>query len=125
MEFPIVADVDNDGNAEIVFATTTESGFCSENLDAQYNAGIEVWGDQNDFWVSARRIWNQHGYYVTNIHEDGSIPVDPVSHWLDYGDRQYNTFRSQPRSRGGVAPDLVAGNVSVSVLGGGLSLIHI
>ena len=58
IEYPIVVDVDNDGNAEIVFATTTESGFCSENLDAQYNAGIEVWLAicKIDCGLSARRL---------------------------------------------------------------------
>ncbi len=75
IEYPVVADVDNDGNAEIVFATTTESGFCSENLDSEYNAGMEVWGDASDLWVSARRIWNQHAYHVTNVTEGGMIPM--------------------------------------------------
>ncbi|MEM9860929.1 MAG: hypothetical protein AAF938_04885 [Myxococcota bacterium] len=29
IEYPIVADVDNDGNAEIIFASSNESGFCT------------------------------------------------------------------------------------------------
>ncbi|MBW2704355.1 MAG: hypothetical protein JRF33_26350 [Deltaproteobacteria bacterium] len=105
IEYPVVADVDNDGNAEIVFGTSNESGFCSENLDSEYNAGIEVWGDAGDFWVSARRIWNQHAYHVTNVFEDGGIPVMEPENWLTYNGRRYNTYRSNPRNYN-TAPDL-------------------
>ncbi len=117
IEYPVVADVDNDGNAEIVFATSNESGFCSENLDSEYNNGIEVWGDQNDFWVSARRIWNQHAYSVTNITEDGMPPLLPPEHWLATNGRTYNSFRSNPRNIG-IAPDLVIAGVQISSAGG-------
>ncbi len=117
IEYPIVADVDNDGNAEIVFATSNESGFCSQNLDSQYNNGIEVWGDQNDFWVAARRIWNQHGYSVTNITEDGVPPLITPPHWLTYEGREYNLFRSNPRNIG-IAPDLVITGVQITSAGG-------
>ena len=113
IEYPIVADVDNDGNAEIVFSTTTESGFCSENLDDKYNAGIEVWGDASDLWVSARRIWNQHAYHVTNVTESGAIPVYEPESWNEYNGRVYNTYRSNPRSFG-VAPDLTVEAIQVS-----------
>ena len=88
-ESPVVADVDNDGEAEWLFATNNESGFCSENLDSQYNNGIEVWGDANNTWQSARRIWNEHAYHVDNIDEDGSVPQIPAPSWLGH-----NTWRS-------------------------------
>ena len=47
IEYPIVADVDNDGNAEIVFSTTHRVRvlLAKEPDTTQYNAGIEVWGD--------------------------------------------------------------------------------
>ena len=105
IEYPVVADVDNDGNAEIIFATSNESGFCSENLDSEYNAGLEVWGDAGDYWVSARRIWNQHTYHITNIREDGGVPLYEPPNWLSHNGRLYNNYRSNPRSYG-VAPDL-------------------
>jgi len=97
--------VDNDGNAEIVFGTSNESGFCTENLDSQYNAGIEVWGDASDYWVSARRIWNQHTYHVTNVLENGAIPLKEPESWKIYAGRSYNTYRSNPRQYN-AAPDL-------------------
>ncbi len=113
IEYPVVADVDNDGNAEIVFATTTESGFCTEHLSSSYNAGIEVWGDANDLWVSARRIWNQHAYHVTNVTESGGIPLFEPESWKPLNGRLYNTYRSNPRSQD-VAPDLAAIGIQVS-----------
>jgi hypothetical protein len=113
IEYPIVVDVDNDGNAEIVFATTNESGFCSENLDNLYNNGIEVWGDAGDFWVSARRIWNQHAYNVTNVTESGLVPLQAPEHWKQFNGREYNIFRSNPRTLG-IAPDLTVLGVQVS-----------
>lgn len=117
IEHPIVADVDNDGNAEIVFTVSNESGFCSQRGDPLpppnqdrtygdvYNNGLEVWGDPQDRWVSARRIWSQHAYHVPAITESGAVPVLEPQSWLDYNGRSYNTYRSQPRSFG-VAPDL-------------------
>ncbi|MBW2523720.1 MAG: hypothetical protein JRI23_06070 [Deltaproteobacteria bacterium] len=113
IEYPIVADVDNDGNAEIVFSTTNESGFCSQNLDSSYNNGIEVWGDAGDYWVSARRIWNQHAYNVTNVTEGGAVPLHAPESWREYHGRRYNIFRSNPRSQG-IAPDLTVKAVQVS-----------
>jgi len=116
IENPIVADVDNDGNAEIVFGVSNESGFCSENLNNQYNNGLEVWGDPNDRWVSARRIWGQHAHHVTQVYEDGSIPLSQPRQGSTVNGRTFNTFRSQPRSFGR-APDLVVPAVDVNAPG--------
>ncbi|MFK7987057.1 MAG: CARDB domain-containing protein [Sandaracinaceae bacterium] len=111
-ENPIAADVDNDGNAEIVFATTNESGLCSLG-DSTNNNGIEVWGDASDAWVGARRIYNQHSYHVTNVFESGGIPLREPESWRPWNGRLYNSYRSQPRSFG-VAPDLTIGGVQVT-----------
>lgn len=113
IEYPVVADVDNDGNGEIVFATSNESGFCSVGGQYNYNNGIEVWGDPNDTWVSARRIWNEHAYHVTNVNESGLVPTVEPENWKQYNGRVYNTYRSNPRSFG-VAPDLVISAVQFS-----------
>ncbi|MEM9192937.1 MAG: FG-GAP-like repeat-containing protein [Myxococcota bacterium] len=113
-ENPVIADVDNDGNAEIVFATSNESGFCSERGNtAAFNNGLEVFGDASDLWVSARRIYNQHSYHVTNVFEGGGIPTREPESWRPYGGRIYNTYRSQPRSFG-IAPDLIVNGIQVS-----------
>ncbi len=112
IENPAIADVDNDGNAEIVFISNNDApGACSAGSD--YPNGIGVWGDVSDSWVSARRIWNQHAYHVTNVTEGGGIPVKEPESWKSYNGRSYNTFRSNPRNYN-VAPDLTVKGVQVS-----------
>ena len=80
MEYPVVADVDADGNAEIVLI--------SNNYTFSGWTGITVIGDLFDNWVSARPIWNQHAYHITNVEDDGSIPVVEPPNWPTY-----NSFR--------------------------------
>lgn len=129
LENPVVADVDNDGNAEIVFVNNNETIQCGDgtnqtplplqNPDGTTVApsalpnGIQVWGDASDTWVSARRIWNQHAYHVTNVTEGGTIPMREPESFRPYGNRLYNTYRSQPRAFG-VAPDLALVEMQVS-----------
>jgi hypothetical protein len=125
IENPVVADVDNDGNAEIVFVQNNETLQCGENdLDswpdgvddvprASLPNGLEVWGDPSDVWVAARRIWNQHSYHVTNVLESGGIPLHEPESWKPLHGRLYNTYRSQPRVYG-VAPDLALTAIQVS-----------
>lgn len=110
-ENPVIADVDNDGNAEIVFCSNNDASTCSAG--SNYPNGIAVWGDASDTWVSARRIWNQHAYHVTNIMESGGVPLKEPESWKPYNGRQYNTYRSNPRSYG-VAPDLKVTGIQLS-----------
>jgi hypothetical protein len=74
LEMPIIADVDNDGNAEIVFI---------ENASGGTTQGIRVYADASDSWVPTRRIWNQHAYHVTNVDELGGIPAPEAANWLE------------------------------------------
>jgi hypothetical protein len=124
IENPVVADVDNDGNAEIIVVSNNETRQCTyTQLDARAGGkvpqqnlpnGIDVWGDANDTWVSARRIWNQHSYHVTNVTEDGRVPVHEPPNFREIApSRYYNTYRSQPRSYG-IAPDLAVLGIQIS-----------
>ncbi len=95
IEMPIIVDVDNDGNAEIVVP---------ENGSGGGNPGVDVWGDSSDNWVRTRRIWNQHGYYVTNVTEDGTIPPVAPANWHV---ERLNNFRQNVQPDGLLAaPDL-------------------
>ncbi|HMJ16027.1 MAG TPA: CARDB domain-containing protein, partial [Polyangiaceae bacterium] len=122
IENPVVADVDNDGNAEVVTVMNTEAtdrcdddpqvGGAGPRIPRSPN-GIRVWGDPGDEWVSARRIWNEQSYHVTNVTEGGGVPMHEPESWKAYNGRYYNTYRSQPRAYG-VAPDLTVVAVGVS-----------
>jgi len=94
-EYPSVADIDNDGHAEIIYSSGQYSG--SET-------GVTVIGDSNDSWRAGRAVWNQHAYYLTNVEDDGSVPTTPDINW-----ESYNTFRSGDLGAGqrGEYPDLI------------------
>jgi len=88
IEYPVVADVDADGSAEIVVV--------SNYPDGETGPTVTVLRDANDRWIPARRIWNQHAYHVTNVREDGTIPAAPKKSWLGL-----NTFRTNSQVEGG------------------------
>ncbi|MBZ5713609.1 FG-GAP repeat domain-containing protein [Nannocystis pusilla] len=89
-EYPVVADVDNDGSAEIV--VVSDSGW-SGNQSAPT---VQVIRDVEDRWIQPRRIWNQHTYHVTNVREDGKIPQFEKPWW-----QSLNTFRTNSQIEGG------------------------
>ncbi|MEW6298613.1 MAG: putative Ig domain-containing protein, partial [Thermodesulfobacteriota bacterium] len=81
-ELPVVADLDNDGNAEIIAAANDWLH------GAQF--GLYIVGGADGNWIPTRRIWNQHAYHVTNVNPDGAIPRVGQNHWLLPG---LNSFR--------------------------------
>lgn len=95
LEYPVIADVDGDGHANIVVPNTAY-------LTAY--SGFHVFGDRDDSWQPGRKIWNQHAYFITNIEDDGRVPKKAASNWLSY-----NNFRSGDllAGSGTSAPDLV------------------
>jgi len=104
-EQPIVADVDNDGNAEIVFSASTEASFAGDSIPgADRVPGLEIWSSADDSWVGARPIWNQHTYHITNVEVDGTIPRTEPPSWMEH-----NTYRLNVAAEGALAaPDLTA-----------------
>ena len=85
MEYPSVADVDNDGSAEILVPSA----------DAQEPA-LVVFGDEDSRWIQARRIFNQHQYHITHTNEDGTVPAVHLNNW-DF----FNTYRANSQIEGG------------------------
>ncbi|MCA9685267.1 MAG: VCBS repeat-containing protein, partial [Myxococcales bacterium] len=85
-EYPVVADVDGDFKAELVFSTNADVAW---GLDA----GIEVWGDALDNWVSTLPVWNQHSYHITNVDISGGVPLVEESSWLFPQGDPYNAYR--------------------------------
>lgn len=91
-EYPIVADIDNDGSAEIVVVSCQYQGVPSPT--------VQVIRDKEDRWIQARRIWNQHTYHVTNVREDSTIPQFEPPAW-----KQLNTFRTNSQIESGKVCD--------------------
>jgi hypothetical protein len=99
IEYPVVADVDNDGSAEIIVGSSHPYVY-----DGEMNPypTVQVLEDAESRWIQARRIWNQHTYHVTNVREDGTIPQWEPKHWLEL-----NTFRTNAQIENGGVCDPV------------------
>ncbi len=96
-EYPVVADVDGDFKAELVFSNNSD-------VDWGLDGGIEVWEDQLDNWVATRPVWNQHSYHITNVEVDGTVPVTEPNAWDTPG---FNAYRRNAQGLSNFcAPDL-------------------
>jgi hypothetical protein len=95
LEYPVIADVDNDGQVEILLSHSVYMGPAT---------GLVVLGDEDKSWRPGRKIWNQHAYSITNVDDHGGIPAKVDPNW-----KTYNNFRSGDLSPpdGLSAPDLV------------------
>jgi hypothetical protein len=82
IEYPTIADVDNDGSADMVI---TSDHFFNNDVPT-----LQVISDSMGRWIPARRIMNQDAYHVTNVNEDGTIPQHERPHW-----KHNNSFRAQ------------------------------
>ncbi|MGC6508047.1 MAG: FG-GAP repeat domain-containing protein [Myxococcota bacterium] len=95
-EFPVVADVDNDGSAEILISSNNfrqgGSGW----------AGVTIFGHLGSGWAKSGPTWNVHDFAVTNINQDGSVPTPPEPPW-----QMYNVYRARP-TEDAMAVDLFA-----------------
>ncbi len=104
-EQPVVADVDNDGNAEIIFTANNEAGFAGDSIPAgERIPGVEIWSSADDSWVGARPIWNQHTYHISHVTETGTIVTPEPGSW-----ETHNSYRlNAPADDALNAPDLTA-----------------
>ena len=94
-ELPTVADVDGDGEMEIV---VPQGGGHYGNEQG----GLYVLGSAGAPWLGDRQVWNQHAWTLTNVADDLVPPWPAVSNW-PYS----NTFRSGDLAAmaGGFLPD--------------------
>ena len=98
-EYPIVADVDADGNTELCVTCRTvdfiqngtitdptdpnylvadQANFCDIN-NAEFSQ-VRVFRSGAEPWVPARRVWNQHGYFNVNVNDNLTIPKIQQKH---------------------------------------------
>ncbi len=121
MEGPIVADVDGDGEAEILVTSDL-------NGPGTYAQGrLGVYGSNATAWAPARSVWNQWAYYNTHIQDDMGIPTVMPNHWEQFftlpstcptvfQERPLNTFNVQSTFYSNVGcPEFPAPDAALSV----------
>jgi hypothetical protein len=96
-EFPLVVDLDNDGQPEIL----VPNGGGHHGIE---HVGLYALGSADGSWIGGRTTWNQHAYNIVNVNDDLSIPATPEPNWPFH-----NNFRSGDLNPvyGNDAPDAV------------------
>ena len=86
MQYPVIADVDADGAAEIVSVGSSKLNFFKSSGQP---------------WAPARPVWNQYMYNVTNVNKNLSIPTSIFNNATAFTDpqgvtrRPFNNFLQQ------------------------------
>jgi len=90
-EYPVIADVDGDGHANIV--VHANDCFDYTNRSAR---GIRVFQAPDNSWVGTRSIWNQHAYNPLLVKSNGGLTgIDPDTIWKPWLKAKYLTgFRN-------------------------------
>ncbi len=107
-EYPLVADIDADGNSEFLVVANdrdidNDPNPCSAP-GYEYHRGVRAFGDPNEQWVRTRRVWTSHAYHVTNADSSGLTPFDEENNWEIEG---LNNYRQNVQGEGVFnAPDL-------------------
>ena len=94
-EYPVVADVDGDFSAEIVFVSNTLNS--SDDTDIP---GVVMLGHPEGAWLASGPTWHVHDFAVSNINADGTLPPAPLYWQTD------NAFRARPAMDGAMGIDL-------------------
>ncbi|MCK5800257.1 MAG: VCBS repeat-containing protein [Deltaproteobacteria bacterium] len=94
LELPVIADVDNDGHADIV-VPAHQGMSCGPEADLKLPAGAKTNGifvlqDPKNRWMPSRPIWNQHTYHISNINDDGTVPVKEKPSWQGWNNYRQN-----------------------------------
>ncbi len=83
MAYPVIADINADGETELLCGCSTLGLSAIKPVDLP--------------WIKSRKIWNQYNYFVTNVHDDGTIPIQQQSpHRVGDGAIMNNFLTQQP-----------------------------
>jgi gliding motility-associated-like protein len=114
-EYPIVADVDADGNTELCVTCRTvdfiqnggitdpnnadyfkadEANFC--DLGNSRYSHVRVFRSGSEPWVPARRVWNQHGYFNVNVNDNLTIPKIQQKHHIVFSENVCTDGKNRP-----------------------------
>ncbi len=85
IENPLILDVDADGQTEIVIE-------CGAGGASGHVVCYEAVGAPG---ISSRPVWNQHGYFSTNINDDLSVPQYQQNHHIVGDSLKMNNFLNQ------------------------------
>ncbi|MCD7974115.1 MAG: hypothetical protein LUG18_15870 [Candidatus Azobacteroides sp.] len=99
-EYPVIADVDGDGQAEIMIV-----GAHGDIAGTNGHRGC-LWVFKSEFpdespWAPARKVWNQYAFNPVHINEDLTVPRYPLSPVTEFvtktgkRHRPYNNFLQQ------------------------------
>lgn len=83
LEYPVIADIDKDNNAEILVGS---------NFGSISTNGLRAYESASSSWAPTRALWNQHAYNVDNINDDFTVPEHPKKSWLTHNTFRLNTF---------------------------------
>ncbi|MSP59457.1 MAG: VCBS repeat-containing protein [Myxococcales bacterium] len=121
LEMPVVADVDNDGHADLVVPSDNVQGnnYCQSTPEGQTGQkftgstmGMFVLKDPMNRWMPSRAVWNQHTYHITNINDNLTVPKKEVANWTTWNNYRQNVqgfamgSLPQPDLTGGQAPSI-------------------
>ncbi|GHT74175.1 hypothetical protein AGMMS50262_06610 [Bacteroidia bacterium] len=70
-EYPVIADIDNDGEAEIIIPGGTSAN--------PLNAPLRIFKSNGSSWAPARPVWNQYAYNPVYINDDLTVPAHPLN----------------------------------------------
>jgi len=113
--YPVVADIDGDGHAELVVGTN--------NAGSDDWSGVVALRDVYNSWAPAPASYSQHAWYPGVLNDDLTSPTTPSTPW-DGGDDLFRV--SQAGKRGDVyvlAPDLQS-EITDSCFDCGSALVH-
>jgi hypothetical protein len=104
LEYPVIADVDNDGHADLVVPSDGVQGtMCNGTPEGQTGQmwsgptqGIFVLTDPMNRWMPSRALWTSHSYHITEIKDDLSVPVSEPPSW-----KASNSYRKNVQGTGG------------------------
>ena len=86
-EYPIIADVDGDGETEIIVtcANVDNEKYQGPNTEGKTPGHVRVYKASPDmFWVPSRQIWNQFTYFNVNINDNLTVPRFQQPHHLNF-----------------------------------------